>query len=92
MNILLADDGRRYELGPSAVVYECPEGVAATARQVPVDAYPPSGKGPIRVKVEHRTKLAREVPREAVKLGDRVLLSLMGRDLLALFVATVEAP
>lgn len=71
-------------------VYTCPDGVAADATSVPVDAYPVTVGAPIRVKVTggKRATLARAYPDP--KPGERVLLSLINHDLLALFVATIE--
>jgi hypothetical protein len=91
IRVRLAEDGRAYEVAPS-LCYTCPESVPASAVNVPVEAYAPDGIGPISVIVRargaRRPALAKTNPDPLT--GSRVLLSLMSRDMLALFVAIVE--
>ena len=91
MNYLLHDDQRHYVARPSIGVYECPDGVSADAKNVSVEAYPNGGTKLVRVQVGTRIKAAKRIDATQAKPGERVLLSLMHRDLLSLFVATVEA-
>jgi hypothetical protein len=89
IRVNVAAYGRSYTVLRSCC-YTCPAEVPQGASNVDIEAYPAGGVGPIRVRLAHpsRPRLAR--PRPEPEIGERVLLSLMWRDLLSLFVAVVE--